>query len=179
MKQIFSVILSGTLTVAACSVAAQESDYAGMDAVTVAHIQKAPSQVPGDVVLAAIERRNWVGMSYTDNLVYPSGNIPAGKRDRMLGFLSYVPFREGHTLFQCWVHGDMFTSLREDCEGQNKQANRPIIGYIASAQLAGSVPLYRCLRNIPGNYKHFDSLDVNCEGARGALMEGVLGYVWL
>lgn len=179
MKQIFSVILSGTLTVAACSAAAQESDYAGMDAVTVAQKQKAPSHVPGDAVLAAIERRNWSGNHYTDNLVYPGSQIPMGKRDGTLGFLSYVTFRGGHPLFQCFVTGDRFTSVQENCEGGNKPTDRAIIGYIASTQLPGTVPLYRCLRNVPGNYNHFDSLDANCEGVRSVIREGVLGYVWL
>lgn len=178
MKNLLAMPLAVTLLALAASANAQDSDYAGLDAQTVAQIQSGPSYVPGGVVLAAIERRLWVGKHHTDNLVHPIGQKPLGKRDRMLGFLSYEPFEGGHTLFNCWVPEDVFTSVREDCEGHNKWP-RPIIGYIASTQLPGTVPLYRCFRNIPGNYNHFDSLDANCEGVRSAIMEGVQGYVWL
>ena len=180
MKQIFSVILSGTLTIAACSVAAQESDYAGIDAQTVAQIQKAPSQVPGDVVLAAIERRIWAGTHFSDNLVHPGGQAPLGKRDRMMGFASYGPFQGGHALFNCFGYQDRFTSTRSDCEGAGSTpAGREIIGFAASVQLPGTIPLYRCYRNIPERYNHFDTFDPNCEGVHAAVNEGVLGYFWL
>lgn len=174
MKKCLSALVFGALTVVA-----QESDYAGIDAKTVAQIQKAPSQVPGDVVLAAIERRIWAGTHHSDNLVYPDGQIPMGKRDRMLGFASYGPFEGGHALYNCWTDRDLFTSLQPDCEGRNRSVGRPIIGFASSVQLPGTVPLYRCLQNIPGKYNHFDSFDPNCEGMRAAINEGVLGYMWL
>lgn len=180
MKKHLSVVVCGALTFAAGAVTAQESDYAGLDVLTVAQIQSAPSQVPGDVVLAAIERRIWAGTHYSDNLVYPNGQIPMGKRDRMLGFASYVPFQGGHALFNCWGRQDLYTSVDADCEGAGStNEQRPIIGFAASVQLPGTVPLYRCYRNIPGRYNHFDSFDANCEGVRSAVNEGVLGYLWL
>ncbi|MCS4230155.1 hypothetical protein EDF77_1509 [Stenotrophomonas maltophilia] len=180
MKKCLSALVFGALTVVAGSVTAQESDYAGIDAKTVAQIQKAPSQVPGDVVLAAIERRIWAGTHFSDNLVHPGGQGPLGKRDRMLGFASYGPFQGGHALFNCFGPGDRFTSTYSDCEGGgDTPVGRPIIGFVASVQLPGTMPLYRCYQIIPGKNNHFDSFDPNCEGKRAAVNEGVLGYMWL
>jgi len=179
MKSCLKIVLFGSLIALAGNVKAQESEYAGLDALTVSQVQAAPSQVPGDVVLAAIERRISSGNHYSDNLVYPNSQIPDGKRDRMMGFASYGPFHGGHALFSCWSPGNRFTSVQPDCEGHNRSVGRPIIAFAASVQLPGTVPLYRCYRNIPKQYDHFDSFDPNCEGVHGAVNEGVLGYFWL
>ncbi len=78
---------------------------------------------------------------------------------------------------------DSFSSRDPNCEGHMKTTNgMPITGYMAGTQLPGTVPLYRCTRNIPKVYAyndHFDTLDPNCEGKYQAVFEGIQGYIWL
>lgn len=178
--------LKAAVAVAVMSVAsgavAQDSDYAGMSEAAVQQIQMAPSEIPPGVDLAAIERRNWQGDSFTDNLVYANGQIPNGHREKILGYISYRPFYGGHPLFQCYTlnNYNLFTSTDPNCEGRDSFGRgRPVIGYIASTQYAGSVPLYRCFRNTNNFGDHFDTLDVNCEGKSHTQNDGILGYIWL
>lgn len=157
---------------------AQESDYAGLSEAAVQQVQMAQAEIPPGVVLAAIERRVHQGDSFTHDLVYPVGQVPQGRREKMLGYLSQVAFVGAHTLYECWTRDNVnrFTSLDPNCETRTYGG---VIGYIASTQYAGSVPLYRCFRNTGNFGDHFDSLDVNCEGRTYTQNDGILGYVWL
>jgi hypothetical protein len=181
MKGVLKGAVVAALFAVAGNAAAQESDYAGMSMQAVEVIQRAPSVIPPGVELAAIERRLWVKDRYTDNLVYPASQIPMGKREKILGYISYVPFEGGHTLYQCYTtnNSNYFTSTDPGCEGRFSMPGRPIIGYIASTQLAGSVPLYRCFRNTNNWGDHFDTLDPGCEGMSHTQNDGVMGYIWL
>jgi hypothetical protein len=76
-------------------------------------------------------------------------------------------------LFECLVDSVLrgphtFPSFDPGCEGQ--QIMGPL-GYIWSAEFAGSVALYRC-RNSAG-WDHFVSTDSACEGQ---VVEALLGY---
>jgi len=182
MKGVLKGAIVAALFAVGGNAAGQDSDYAGMSAQAVEMIQRAPSVIPPDVVLAAIERRLWVKDRYTDNLVYPASEIPMGKREKILGYISYIPFEGGHPLFQCFTNNNvnMFTSRDPSCEGLPQFSyHRPIIGYIASTQFEGSVPLYRCFRNTNNWGDHFDTLDPGCEGMSHTQNDGVMGYIWL
>jgi len=101
-----------------------------------------------------------------------------------LGFISYYPFEGSQTLYSCNTNDyrDRFTSLDPNCEGHIKMGAAPITGYVASTQLAGTVPLYRCMRGglKPGNWAdHFDTTNANCENVKNPANDGIIGYIWL
>ena len=107
-----------------------------------------------------------------------------GRKVGTLGSISYTPFSGGHPLYACQTNDgqDFFTSTTMDCEGHRKMVHMPILGYVASHQLPGTVPLYRCIR---GGFKprpwadHFDTVDPHCEGQPNPTNEGIRGYIWL
>ena len=106
--------------------------------------------------------------------------LPFGLEET-LGHVYLVQMSGAHPLYACFRrhggHPDYFTSIFVDCEGETV-AEPYLAGewsaIVMNTQVAGTVPLYRCLLQ---NVYHFDSLQSNCE-ASGAVTEGVLGYIY-
>lgn len=165
---------------------AQEVDYLGATPTLLAEVSAQPANLPAGVMLVDLERWRYKEDTFTARpLNTPGGMKHPGKREGVLGFISYYPFEGSVTLYACLANNwmDSFSSLDPNCEGQMKTRNMmPITGYMAGTQLPGTVPLYRCTRNIPKVYTyndHFDTLDPNCEGKYQMVFEGILGYIWI
>jgi len=100
--------------------------------------------------------------------------------DGSLGVISANQFEGGHPLYSCFIAGgwDFFTSIQADCEGHHMSnwQGTGVIGFIYSNPVPGTTPLYRCyfFKKHP---HHFDTFDINCEGAPGAQNDGILGHV--
>ena len=165
------------------NVAAQDVEYLGATPKVLAEVGAQAANVPPDVLLVELERWRWNQDTFSVRpLNSPSTQHP-GRREGVLGFISYTPFEGGHTLYGC-VHNNWmnrFTSVDPNCEGHMKDATFPITGYIATTQLPGTVPLYRCQR---GGFSstwvdHFDTLDWNCENVPWKVNDGLIGYIWL
>lgn len=182
MKKMIAVVavLAGSLAFGAN---AQEVDYLGGSPKILAEANAQAADLPAGVQLVELERWRWREDTFSVRpLNSPSTQHP-GYREGILGFISYYPFAGGHTLYGC-VHNNWmnrFTSVDPNCEGHMKDATFPITGYIASTQLPGTVPLYRCQR---GGFSstwvdHFDTLDVNCENKPYKVNDGLIGYIWL
>lgn len=169
----------------ACNASAQEVDYLGASSKVLAEANAQAADLPPNVLLVELERWRWKENTFSARPITTSGQRHPGKREGILGYVSFLQFEGSTPLFAClsnnWM--DSFTSLQEDCEGHMKTTNgMPVTGYVASTQIPGTVPLYRCTRNIPkvNTYNdHFDTLDPNCEGKYQAVFEGILGYIWL
>lgn len=107
------------------------------------------------------------------------------KNEGLLGYASLDWFEGARPLFWCYMTSrelnwdrKYFTSNDPNCEGQHKvEFLGYFIGYVASTQLPGTVPLRRCY--IQHNHDHFDTLTENCEGAWQAQNETILGYIFL
>ncbi|WP_181098409.1 hypothetical protein [Xanthomonas arboricola] len=185
--------LSSTLAAAVMSVGllgtesaiAQKIDYLGASHRTTVAALAQPASVPAGVQLVELER--WFYRDDTRSgrpLNTPGGMIYPGKKQGTLGFISYYPFEGSHTLYSCMTNDyrDLFTSTDSNCEGQLPARDMPITGYIASTQIAGTVPLYRCMRGglKPNNWAdHFDTLDISCENVKNPANDGIIGYIWL
>ena len=143
--------------------------------------------LPAGVVLVEMKRfynagviQFWSGREMPDNW-----DRIGWQEQGTVGFVSYYPFTGGHALYNCFIAGgnDYFTSPDPNCEGKNLSSWWPILGYVASTQLPGTVPLYRCMRGGLTNPKnraaHFDTTDPNCENVPNKARDGVIGYVFL
>lgn len=182
-KAILAAAAIGAMTLAGAAVA-QESDYLGLTPRVEAEAKAMPAAVPAGVQLVELERWIWNDNMYSVRPLPGTGNptYHSGQRQGVLGFISFTPFEGGRPLFQCVNGRDFFTSTDENCEGYPKRDFMPITGYIATTQLPGTVPLYRCMRGglKPNNWAdHFDTLDFNCENVRFPVNEGPIGYIWL
>ncbi len=185
MKKMIAVVavLAGSL---ALNASAQEIDYLGASPKILAEANAHAADLPAGVQLVELERWRWREDTFTARpLNTPGGMKHPGKKEGTLGFISYYPFEGSVTMYAClnnnWM--DSFSSMDPNCEGHMKTTNMmPITGYIASTQLPGTVPLYRCMRGglKPNNWAdHFDTLDPNCEGVKYPVNEGIMGYIWL
>lgn len=100
-----------------------------------------------------------------------------------IGFISATPFENSVLIRQCvgphsWNN---FTSPDPNCEPASGGVVLPgdnNIGYISTVHLPGTTPLYRCVFEWRRKIRHFDSLDLNCEGVDGVRNDGTLGYVF-
>jgi|GEM_PF-940236 len=104
-----------------------------------------------------------------------------------LGFVYSTYFEGARPLYNCylttaevkWLY-KYFTSADPNCEGWYHSTSSTFgwfLGYAASTQLPGTVPLYRCYINL--HKEHFDTLTSNCEGLSIATNDGIIAYVWL
>ena len=77
------------------------------------------------------------------------------------------------TLYSCVrsANGHTFSSLDPKCEGQRQIG---IVANLDASLTGGDMAVHRCW--IPGNDDHFDTT-APCENAKGAVDEGVLGYL--
>ena len=183
-----AISILGSLAVAmsfAGTASAQDSDFLGQSAKGVAEARAQPASLPADVQLVELERWHFRGDTFSARPFAPSSPWQhPGTRQGVLGFISYFPFEGSMTLYNCLTNDyrNRFTSHDANCEGHMLMTNAsPITGYIASTQLPGTVPLYRCQRGglSPGNWAdHFDSVDVNCEGVKNPANDGIIGYIW-
>ncbi|WP_049439104.1 hypothetical protein [Stenotrophomonas maltophilia] len=184
MKKMIAVVavLAGSL---ALNAPAQEVDYVGASPKVLAEANAQAADLPAGVQLVELERWKFKEDTFSGRpLNTPGGMIYPGKKQGTLGFISYFPFEGSVTMYSCvnnnWL--DTFSSLDANCEGHMHSREMPITGYIASTQLPGTVPLYRCMRGglKPNNWAdHFDTLDANCEGVKYPVNEGIMGYIWL
>lgn len=103
------------------------------------------------------------------------------------GSVSSTPFDGSHPLYSCFLTNpnivgqrDDFTSTDPNCEGQQRHPGAwGQNGYIASTNIPGTIPLYRCLyNNGQGWFDHFDTVHANCEGGSNVVNEGIQGYVF-
>lgn len=104
-----------------------------------------------------------------------------------LGYVSYYSAPGFHPIYSCFtgkVPGDkipdFFSSIDPNCEGETlAPASFQPIGFLADTQIEGTVPLYRCdTPNTLGD--HFDTTSPVCEGNKpGAVLNGILGYIFL
>ncbi|WP_148649600.1 hypothetical protein [Lysobacter antibioticus] len=104
-----------------------------------------------------------------------------------VGFASSTEFEGSHLLYTCLMlsdnitnRADFFSSEDPACEGQQRYTYHwGPLGYVANTQIAGTIPLYRCLTNKGGGYyDHFDTVHADCEGITQTVNEKVLGYVF-
>ncbi|WP_115530633.1 hypothetical protein [Xanthomonas campestris] len=185
MKSFFIAAAAGLALAAACNATAQDVRYLGANSRVVAEAAAQPAAVPDGVTLVSLERWKFQDDTFSARPITTVGQSHPGKRQGVLGFISFTPFAGGHTLYACITsnYRDRFTSPDPNCEGQVPYpASMPITGYVASTQLPGTVPLYRCMRGglQPGNWAdHFETLDVNCENVRNPASDGIIGYIWL
>jgi hypothetical protein len=101
-----------------------------------------------------------------------------------IGFVSAVPFENSVLIRSCFGPSEWnyFTSSDPKCEAENGGVWGPgdwEIGYISTVHLPGTTPMYRCVFQWRGKWRHFDSLDLNCEGVEGVRNDGPLGYIFL
>jgi len=184
-KKLFATSALGVALCVAGSAGAQELDYLGATRQVLSEAKAQPASLPAGVQLVELERWFYRDDTYSVRPL-PSGGpqIHPGSRQGVLGFISYYPFEGSQTLYSCNTNDyrDRFTSLDPNCEGHIKMTASPITGYIASTQLAGTVPLYRCMRGglKPGNWAdHFDTTSANCENVKNPANDGIIGYIWL
>lgn len=178
MKRIFLVGVAAAALMSSPALA-QDGMYLGQSQNVV---DAGVAAVPEGVQLVELER--WVARdeSFTVRPA-PSWQVHPGKRDGVLGFVSFTEFPGSIPLFHCMAndYSDRFTSRQADCEGHMSMSFAPITGNVSPTPLPGTVALYRCLRTgLSGGRwgDHFDSTDSNCEGVRSTVNEGVLGYIW-
>lgn len=142
--------------------------------------------VPSGVVLREIFRIFRPSTNtHVTNYYWPENWEDIGYlREGGLGFISSTPFENSVLIRSCvgphsWNY---FTSRDPDCESETGGVVLPgdwNIGYISTVQLPGTVPLYRCSFVWDRKIRHFDTLQVDCEGVREASNEGATGYVFL
>jgi len=184
-KKLFATSALGVALCVAGSAGAQDLDYLGSNRQVMNEANAQPASIPAEVQLVELERWFFQNNTFSARpLNTPGGMKHPGVRQGVLGFISYTPFAGGHPLYSCtqnnWL--DSFTSRDPNCEGHMPSRDMPITGYIASAQLPGTVPLYRCHRGglKPNNWADlFDTTDVNCENVKNPLNDQILGYIWL
>lgn len=84
-------------------------------------------------------------------------------------------------LYRCFIasNGHHFVTVDGNCEAANVPAEG-ILGYIATSQLAGTVPLYRALNPWSGNRVSTteQSEYLSLTRDQGWVDEGITGYVW-
>ncbi|WP_153064987.1 hypothetical protein [Xanthomonas arboricola] len=181
----FVAASAGILFAAANCSASEKLDYVGLTASVAAEARAQPAIVPPGATPIELER--WIFKNNTFSVrPLPKDYYQqwAGNRQGVLGFISYTPFEGSRVLYSCvtldW--NDTFTSNDANCEGQQHARDQPITGYIASTQIPGTVPLYRCMRGglQPNNWAdHFDTTSANCENVKNPAMDGIIGYIWL
>lgn len=100
---------------------------------------------------------------------------PPYSDEARLGWISSQPFSGSHPLYVCRnnvMMDEHFTSSSAECEGRGSRLPAPyVLGHVASQQIPGTVPLYRCV----AGKNEFDSTHPACEGQR---MVGVLGFIF-
>ncbi|MGH8037785.1 MAG: hypothetical protein ACREPD_08600 [Stenotrophomonas sp.] len=163
-------------------VMAQDGMYLGQNQNGVAASSNGVAAIPEGVLLVELER--WVAKDDSFSVrPAPSWQVHPGRREGVLGFVSFTEFPGSVPLYHCIAndYSDRFTSRQADCEGHIPMASAPITGNVSPTPLPGTVALYRCLRTgLSGGRwgDHFDSTDSNCEGVRSTINEGVMGYIW-
>lgn len=91
------------------------------------------------------------------------------------GFHLFPTGGAGYTaLYRCYnlSGGDHFVSTQSNCEGFS---NEGILGYAATTQLTGTVPLYRFYRTSTAD--HLITVNYSEGAQNGYTNEGILGYV--
>jgi hypothetical protein len=104
----------------------------------------------------------------------PNMYPPPWRDTGSLGWLSSQPFANSHALHVCQRRSpphDLVTSAFANCEGHTRISSPYVLGFVSSAPIPGTVPLYRCL----AGKNEFDSTHPQCEGHR---MSGTLGYIF-
>ena len=94
---------------------------------------------------------------------------PAGFTAEQSWHLHREPQPGTALLYECKVGEHNLLSPDVGCEGQHPMGP---VGYVYTAQAAGTIPLYRC--SIGAGADHFVSPDAGCEGQT---VEQLLGYV--
>lgn len=182
MSRVFSFAFLGA-AISVCQVAgAQDGLYVGDEGSDVAAMAAQPASVPAGVQLVELERWIWQDIMYSVRPA-PSHMTHPGRRQGVIGFVSFTEFEGSVPLFACVAndYSDHFTSRDPDCEGHIKKTSAPISGHVAATQLPGTVPLYRCMRTGLGGRRwgdHFDTTSADCERKYPANFEGILGYIW-
>ncbi|MCD0280518.1 hypothetical protein JWH04_16535 [Xanthomonas melonis] len=176
--------LAGLLLAATNCAASDKLDYVGLTPSIAAEARAHLTVVPPGATPIELERWTFRNNMFSVRPIQNNYEQWPGTRQGLLGFISYTPFEGSRTLYSCvtldW--NDTFTSNDPNCEGQRVARDQPITGYIASTQIAGTVPLYRCMRGglQPNNWAdHFDTTAPNCENVRNQVNEGIIGYIWL
>ena len=185
MKILCSIALTSAL--AAGTAQAQEAEapfIPGLTQQVAAQALAQPAHFPHGSQPVEVGRWEFRGNTFSARDFPPGSHMQhPGKRMGTLGLISYTPFVGARTLYSCRTndHLDRFTSRYENCEGHIKEPYIPILGYIATSQIAGTVPLYRCIRGgfNPTWADHFDTVDVHCERQSHYTNEEILGYIWL
>jgi len=142
-----------------------------------------------DEVIAAIEAYPVAGQSVTPmipvyrffkskkhfmSLSYTEGTS-AGSDFETTGFHTFPSGGEGYqALYRCYnlAGRDHFVSTQSSCEGFS---NEGILGYAASNQVSGTVPLYRFYN--PATADNLITVNYTEGSQTGLTYEGTLGYV--
>lgn len=112
--------------------------------------------------------KHFMSLSYTEGT--SSGSI-----FETTGFHTFSTGGSGYqALYRCYnlASLDHFISTQSNCEGF---ANEGILGYAASNQITGTVPLYRFSN--PSTPDHLETVNYSEGSQNGLTYEGILGYV--
>lgn len=185
MKKLFVLL---ALSMAASGAVANEPtalpmDESSMVSVLATPLSDRPGGFTGREVFRLFNNKTKNHLSYHE---MPSNWEDLGwRKEGTLGFVSTTYFADARPMYVCymwskdtnWDH-KYFSTNDPGCEGQNQPNYFGYFeGYLASTQLPGTVPLYRCYIELTKD--HFDTLSSNCEGEALAQFEKLLGYIFL
>lgn len=162
---------------------AKEAKAVDLAAVANAAVQMDPTLAlpPGVRLIELFRLHNAKLNTHTSLFHMPQNWESVGwRKEGTLGFMSTDPFENSIMIFTCFssTPNDFFTSTDRNCEGQHAPAEH-LVGNISRVQIPGTVPLYRCVHKWQGKWRHYDTLNADCDGNSAATNDGALGYVFM
>ena len=122
--------------------------------------------------------RNAGGHFYTNNRA--EAGLPAFTVETYDYYFLYAATAPGLVeLHRCLLaDGRYFYTTSSVCEGAAGAVHQGVLGWMGSAALCGSTPLYRLWSSTSGHFYTVDSAERSSAIASGYVDEGVAGHVW-